>query len=367
MQANDSRIKKLALPIVVIVLLIVMVAWMAGVFSDKVKPGQRESQSLAQVDALKAQAITIELLETQVFEPVPASIEAKQNSIISSRILAKIEKVHVRAGQQVKQGQLLIELEKADLVSRESQAKAALASVSARLLEAKSNLKRTKGLSQKGLLANAALEQSQANYDSLLAGKQSAEQALVEAQTALGYAQVRSPIDGLIIDRYAEPGNTAQAGRRLLTLYNPESLRVEAHVREQLAIGLSIGDTLQVRVPSLNKSLPAVIEEMVPAGHAASRTFLVKSHLEGVGLMPGMYAQLSIPAGTKKSILLPADRIAEVGQLNLVWVMESRQVLRRFIRIGDLHEDGNVEVISGLNVGDQVLPAQRRNKIKNQQ
>ena len=358
MQTNDSVLKKLGLPVLAIALLIVMVAWMAGAFNNKVKPGQSEQQSLVKLDELLRQAIEVERVKKEVFEPVPAGIEAKQNSLISSRILAKIEKVHVRAGQQVKQRQLLIELEKADLLSRESQAKAALSSVSARLLEAKNNLKRSEDLSQKGLIANAALEQTLANYDSLLAGKQSAEQALLEAQTALGYAQVHSPIDGLIIDRFAEPGNTAQPGMQLLTLYNPATLRVEAHVREQLAIGLSLGDTLQVSIPSMNKNLPSVIEEMVPAGNAASRSFLIKSRLEAEGLLPGMYAQLSVPVGTKQQILLPSDRIAYVGQLNVVWVLENEQVVRRFIRVGDQKENGMIEVVSGLRAGDLVLPVQ---------
>lgn len=359
MQTNDSLLKKLGLPVVAIVILVLMVAWLAGAFDDKVEPGERDQQARPNIDALKAQAYRVELLETEIFEPVPAGIEAKQNSVISSRILAKIEKVHVRAGQQVKKGQLLVELEKADLLSRESQAKAALASVGARLTEAENSLKRAKELSGRGLLANADLEQAQANYDSLLASSESAKQALAEAKTALSYAQVRSPIDGLIVDRFAEPGNTAQPGVQLLTLYNPNSLRVEANIREQLAIQLKLGDSLNVYIPSLEKSMAAQIEEMVPAGNSASRTFLVKSRLEGLGLLPGMYAQLSVPVGTKKLMLIPEQSIAELGQLNLVWVIDGGEISRRFVRIGDYHTDGMVEIISGLRPGDQVLPNQQ--------
>ena len=359
MQTNESILRKLGLPLLAIVLLVVMVAWMAGAFNDKVEPGLRDMGVLSNSEVLGESALTVGLIETEIFEPVPAGIEAKQDSIISSRIMAKIEQVHVRAGQQVSKGQLLIELEQADLVSRESQAKAALSSVGARLMEARSKLKRAKELSEKGLLANADLDQAQANYDSLIAEKESTKQALLEAQTMLTYAQVRSPIDGLIVDRFAEPGNTAQPGVQLLTLYNPDSLRIEANVREKISIDIDIGDQLHVYIPSLNRHLTSVVEEKVPAGNAASRTFLIKCRVQGAGLMPGMYAQLRVPVGKKTRMLIPANRVSELGQLNVVWVLDKEQVSRRFIRVGDYQENGLIEVISGLQAGDRILPAQR--------
>jgi RND family efflux transporter MFP subunit len=358
MNKSDTSSKSYLLPGVAIVALLLMVAWMAGMFSNQLAPGQASQEVLENKELLKQDAYEVRLIKQALTESVPGSIEAKHNSIISARILAKIEDVHVRAGEHVKKGQLLIELEQADLQSRVSQAQAALASVSARLVEAAQGLQRSSELNKKGILADALLEQSQANFNSLTAEKLSAEQALVEAQTALAYARVLSPIDGFIIDRFAEPGNTAQPGMQLLTLYNPDTLRVEAHVRETLAIGLQLGDALQVVIPSLNKQLTAVIEEMVPVGNTGSRTFLVKARLEGKNLLPGMYAQLRVAAGSKQGILIPADRVAELGQLNVVWLIEEEQIVRRFIRLGDLQKEGMVEVISGLSVGDRILPDQ---------
>ena len=68
-----------------------------------------------------------------------------------------------------------------------------------------------------------------------------------------------------MVDRFAEPGDTASPGQKLLSLYNPVSLRVEARVREQLALKLAIGDELTVEVPALAQRYTARIEEIVPA------------------------------------------------------------------------------------------------------
>ena len=116
----------------------------------------------------------------------------------------------MRAGDYVKKGQELIVLERSDLKSRVSQANSQTKSVDARLDEAKQSLDRSVELNKRGLLALAPLEASQANYKSLQAQKNSAQQALVEAKTALNYASVVAPFDGLIVDRFAEPGSTAK-------------------------------------------------------------------------------------------------------------------------------------------------------------
>jgi RND family efflux transporter MFP subunit len=256
----------------------------------------------------------------------------------------------------VEKGQQLIELQKTDLQSRASQAEARIQSVSARLTEARQSLSRAVELTKKNLLAQADLDKAQANYDSLVADLSNAKQALVEANTALGFARVTAPISGRIVDRFAEPGDTAQPGVQLLSLYNPQSLRVEANVREKLALSLEIGQTLQVTIPARGMSVQSMIEEIVPAGNVGSRSFLIKTRLENSqGLLPGIYANLHIPAGTQSLLLIPEDRVAQIGQLDIVWVAHSDYVERRLIRTGKSYQDGMIEVISGLTENESIL------------
>ncbi|MFA7554667.1 MAG: efflux RND transporter periplasmic adaptor subunit [Spongiibacteraceae bacterium] len=346
-----SILLKFFTPIITILALLLIIAWMAGVFTDKMSPG------LAPLTASNhAGGIAVIKREQPIFESVPASIEAKQATLISSRILSQIKKVHVRAGDMVEQGQPLIDLEKTDLQSRVSQAEARAQSVTARLTEAKQSLTRATELTKKRLLAQADLDQAQANYDSLIADLSNAKQALIEANTALSFARVTAPINGRVIDRFAEPGDIAQPGVPLLSLYNPQSLRVEANVREKLALSLEVGQSLQVTIPALETSIPSVIEEIVPAGNAGSRSFLVKTRLEqSQGLLPGVYANLHIPAGIQPLLLIPAARVAQIGQLDIVWVAHQDYVERRMIRTGKTYQNGMIEVISGLIENEHII------------
>ncbi len=344
--------RKLMLPIVTIAVLLLMVVWLAGVFDARLQPGQAVVSSAQLVEG-----VAVVKVEKDIFEPVPATVQAKQTTIISSRVLARIDRVHVKAGDSVKLGQLLMELEKTDFQSRVSQASATAESISARLIEARQSLGRAVELAGKGVLSQSELDRAQANHDALLADLGTAQQGLLEAETALDFTQVKAPIAGRIVDRFAEPGDTAQPGVKLLSLYNPLTLRIEANVREKLALALTLGQSLQVQIPALGTLLHSEIEELVPAGNTGSRSFQVKSRLPSSGgLLPGMYARLLVPAGRESVLLIPEDRVVRVGQLDLVWVDIAGERQRRFVRVGKADTEGLVEIISGLEEGERVLP-----------
>ena len=344
--------KKIVLPLLAIAALLLMIAWMAGLFVEKIPPG---INTIVQTNTGEPIAVTIS--DVVIIENVPASVEATQATLISSRLMARIIAVKVRAGDTVNRGDLLLELENSDIKAQVQQAEARIRGASARLKEARQNLGRVQELQEGGVMSVADLDRAKATHETLVAEMAGAKQALEEARTDLSYTEIVAPFDGRVVDRFAEPGDTAQPGTKLLALYNPLSLRVEAHVREHLALNLEVGQPLQVEIPSLNKIVDAVIQERVPAADPGSRSFLVKVGVAfDKNMLPGMYARLLVPAGIEKQLLIPADRVVHVGQLDLVWVHQDGHSYRRFVRIGQVVQDGKVEILSGLADGDMVLP-----------
>ena len=344
--------KKIILPLLAVAALLLMIAWMAGLFVEKIPPGMNTI-----VQAYTGEPITVRASDVVIIENVPASVEATQATLISSRLMARIVAVKVRAGDSVKRGDLLLELENSDIKAQVQQAQAKIRGTSARLKEARQNLDRVQELQEGGVMSVSDLDKALAAHETLVAEMAGAKQALEEARTDLSYTEIVAPFNGRVVDRFSEPGDTAQPGTKLLALYNPLSLRVEAHVREHLALSLEVGQPLQVEIPSLNKVVDAVIQERVPAADPGSRSFLVKAGVAfDKNMLPGMYARLLVPAGIEKQLLIPADRVVHVGQLDLVWVYQDGRSYRRFVRIGQVVQDGQVEILSGLAEGDMVLP-----------
>ncbi|MDP5063271.1 MAG: efflux RND transporter periplasmic adaptor subunit [Haliea sp.] len=331
--------------------LVLLVAWMAGVFDQRLAPG------LAPQPGEQAAVYRVTVETVPVSEPVPGSVEAKQATLISSRIMARIERVLVRAGDTVSEGQLLLELEKTDLEARVAQASNQISAVRARLTEAQRNLQRSIELQERGVLSMSDRDAAQATRDSFQADVQRADEALEEARAALTYASIRSPLAGRVVDRFAEPGDTATPGLHLLSLYNPLSLRVEASVREQLALTLKVGQPVPISLPALDSVVEGVIEEIVPAAEPGSRSFLVKIRLPyDERLLPGVYARVEVPAGIEQRIRVPSALLASVGQLWLATVSGPEGPERRFLRVGQRGADGRIDVLAGLAPGDGLLP-----------
>lgn len=351
----NSLAQKILIPIIAIAILLLMVAWLAGEFNEKVTPAFNNSQ---ENQPAPQKSLTVSITEEAIFEGVAASITAKQATEISSRLLARINQIKVRAGDNVKKGDVLITLEQKDLASKVIETSEQVKAMQARHTEAQKNYQRAKELFKKQIASQFDLDKSKANYQSIVAELTAAEQSLNQAETTLSYATLRAPIDGKVVDRFAEPGNTAQAGTKLLSLYNPLSLRVEAQVREQLALTLIQGQTINVDLPTIKQRLSGLVEEIVPAANTGSRSFLIKISLPyQENLLPGMYARLLIPAGVATKYYVPKESVFQVGQLYFVNVLIDGQAQRRFVRIGNSNKKDFINVISGISQSDTVLRA----------
>jgi len=342
---------KILIPLAAFVSLGLILATMSGLFNNKIEP-----DTIPHTEDIADNIFTVTLTNAVITEAVPASVEAKQNTAVSSRIMARITDIHVAAGDSVTLGQVMVSLEKSDLLSRVAQAQASREDIKSKHTEAHNNVNRALKLHRSHALSTADLEKTQADLGSLTAQLEGAEQALKETQTNLSYSDIRAPIAGRVIDRFSEPGDTTIPGKTLLTLYNPTHLQVEAQVREQLAMSLKLGQTLHVEIPSLRRHFTATIEERIPAANSGSRSFGIKARLDfDPQLLPGLYARLHIPGETRPRIFVPNESIKKVGQLNLITVLQQGQKHQRFIKTGRINAQGMTEVISGLNEGESIV------------
>lgn len=342
--------KKWLMPLIAMSVLLIMIAAMAGLFDHKIAP-----QALSPKEAFSGNTYTVAHQLVAEQEAVPATIIAQQNTLISSRILAPIKALKVRAGQVVRQGDVLITLDDSELQTQVAQAKAQLAAVHTQLTQAQLQLTRAIKLQEQGLIAVNDLDEARANFDELSASKARAEQGLAQSKVMLSYSQIESPINGKVVDRMAEPGDVVSPGQVLLSIYNPTSMQVEASVREQKAVQLVIGQRLDIEVASIGLVTTATIAEIVPVADSSARSFLVKLDIsQDTRLMPGMFTKLKLPAEGSEQLVIPSSLVIPYGQLEMVQVVTNGGVERRYIRTGKSIDNQNVVVISGLEAGELI-------------
>jgi len=331
-----------------------VIAWISGVFEEKIQPRETSpvSRKLGTQRTDQVHEVTKDYIEEAV-----GTLKAASRSVISAKILATIEEIHVSAGNFVSEGDLLVTLNTQELNARLNQANESLAAAEAATAEAESDFERNRRLLQSNAVSQREYDIAERKLNVARANDRRAEQAVNEAQALLSYSKIKAPKAGRIVDRTAEPGDTAQPGKPILTLYDSQSLRLETPVLEDLAVKLQVGQKLTVHVDSINQQFSATIDEIVPQADVASRSFLVKASLpRSDNLYEGMYGRLQIPAGSRRHLCLATDAIRRIGQLEFVDVVSEDGILqRRLIKTGRLGMPGRVEVLSGVEAGDEVV------------
>jgi len=361
-QAIYRRGIKLAQFILGLTLLVLIIAWMMGVFRRKTEPDLLPPRDavpgLAKAEALKTETVH-EIVKDMLIEAV-GTLKAAGRTEISARVMAPIEEVNVRAGQLVQEGEKLIRLDDRALKTQRSQAQAALVAAEAALRQAENDYRRDRQLLERKAISQAQMDQSTANLEVSRAKLNAAREALAEAEVMLSYTLITAPRAGVVVDRLAEPGDMARPGVPLLVLYDPTSLRLDVPVMENLAVKLKVGESFRVRIDALNMEVEGKIDEIVPQAEAASRSFLVKVALpKQPGMYEGLFGRLLIPAGKRRYLCLPTAAIQTIGQLQFVTVLRpDGRLERRFIQTGRVGMPGRIEVLSGVKAGERVVLVQ---------
>ncbi|NIO03938.1 MAG: efflux RND transporter periplasmic adaptor subunit [Proteobacteria bacterium] len=339
--------------VLTLVLLGGIMAYLAGFFETKISI---DSGSVEPSEA-DGWVHTVVVTKEPVVEEVAGTTRAKIETVISPLITATISSISVRSGDKVKRGDVLLKLDSRELEARVDQAHQAVIAAQATLAKGEKDFERLQRIfkSDPGAVSKAQLDQTQAVLRTAQADLLRTRRREDEAKTALSYSTILAPISGRVVERYADPGDTAQQGVPLLRMYDPVTLRLEANVRESLASKLEKGQSLTVRVDALDTQLAAVVDEIVPSADPGSRTFLVRVTLTDESrLYPGMFGRLLIPIGQREKIYIPVDAVTHVGQLHFVMVKTKEGPVRRYVRLGARTRDDRVEVISGLAPGEDI-------------
>ena len=336
------------------VVVVLLMLWLVGAFRPKIEPGAGETaasgRAIGDAAVIEVAARTIPLAETAV-----GTIEPVHRVELASRLLARAMEVNVTAGQRVSRGDVLVRLEDSDLIARKAQAQAAIAQAEAELDQVRIEEGRVRAAFEQNAVTQIEMDRATNALRAAEANLARLEQALVEAETVLEYATIRSPIDGVVVDKRVNTGDTVSPGQVVVTLLDPTRMQLVASVRESLSRRLAVGDLVSVDVEVLDEPCAGTVSEIVPEAESASRTFEVKvtgDYPEDV--YAGMFGRLIIPVGDETVILVPRDAVRTVGQIECVDVAADGARHRRAVRLGRTMGD-EVEVLAGLRAGERIV------------
>ncbi len=318
----------------------------------KIEPGLL-NESIDQTGNRPLGAVQTETLPIR--REVIGSVQSRVPIEAESRVAERITEVRVHTGERVKQGQLMVMLDGSELIAQVAQAQGQLAAAQGELSRATADEKRFSALFARGSVTASERDAAEAAYRGA-AGRVAQAQAMVAgARAGLEYARIRSPVDGVVVERLAEPGDMAMPGKPLVRLYDESALRVELEVPEDLARHIEPGTPVDVTVDANGAVYRSQLSEIVPAADSASRSFLVRAPLpSGRHLRPGMFARATFTVGNQTVLTVPRDAIEEVGQLDTVRIISSGRIETQMVSLGRRFGD-RIEVLSGLRAGQRLI------------
>ena len=358
------RISKIWIAVVVIVIVAVAAWAMSG--------GKKEEDI-----NFKEEKVALKTLQNSV--TATGTIEAVTSVTVGTQVSGIVNKLYVDYNSQVKKGQVIAELDKTNLLSELNTAKANLASAQSSLNYQAANMERYKTLYKKGLVSADEYENALLTYRQAKEQVASSKENVQRAQTNLGYATITSPIDGTVISKSVEEGQTVAASFNTPELFtiakDLTNMQVVANVDEADIGGVKEGDRVTFTVDAypddtFKGTVKQVRLEATTTNNVVTYEVVISAPNADLKLKPGLTANVTIYTQERSGVLAVANKalrftptketvgkdmkIVDCKGKNKVWTLNGNTLTAHPVTIGQ--SDGiNTEITKGLKQGDKIV------------
>jgi multidrug efflux pump subunit AcrA (membrane-fusion protein) len=182
---------------------------------------------------------------------------------------------------------------------------------------------------------------------------------LRELDKNISNATITAPFNGVILRKMVEVGQPAQPGVPMFLFGDTEQLQIRAEVPSRLAKMLRKGMQLNARLDQSDQFTPITVLRIFPMADVMGHTITVKFSLPENSLAsPGMYVEVMIPEFSNKVVkvlTIPSSAIIVRGSLPVIYVKNNDKLDMRFVRVGDVADNGWVSILSGVYPGEEIL------------
>jgi len=303
-----------------------------------------ETETMKKTEApLAVNTLTLEPIAVDSVVSAAGTLNSKNTSMLSSKIMGKVVSLTVHEGDHVEQGKLLIKIESGEIMAQAYQAQAAFNN-------AKLQFDRIKQLFDQQAATLMEMDQARLGFESAQAG-------LNAAKAMESYTNITAPINGQIMEKKINLGEMAMPGQPILKIEDNQHLRLEVTVREDDLKSVAPGNDVIVRIDAMpGKEIKARVAQVVPASDVRTHSFIVKIDVPAdKGLITGMYGKAVFNTGSRQAILVPRSAIVEMSGLSGVYIVSrDNHAVFQMIQPGEIHGD-SIEAMTGLKAGDVVI------------
>ena len=321
---------------------------------------------------VEKQNISTSITATGTIEPV-TEVE------VGTQVSGIIDRIYVDYNSEVHKGQVIAELDKTNLLSELASAQSNLSNAQSTLNYQSANYKRYKTLFDKGLVSANDYESARLTYEQAVQQVKIQQQNVQKAQTNLGYATITSPIDGIVLSKEVEEGQTVASAMTTPTLFiiaqDLTAMRVIADIDEADIGGVKEGQRVTFTVDAFpddvfEGEVTQVRQESTTESNVVTYEVVISAPNDDMKLKPGLTANVTIYTLEKNGVLAVSSRalrftpnealladdevVEDVNAPSKVWTKEGNTFKAHKVEIGTTN-GMLTEIVSGVSAGTEVL------------
>ncbi|NPV92174.1 MAG: efflux RND transporter periplasmic adaptor subunit [Firmicutes bacterium] len=334
--------------------------------------GCSKKQQEAPPNVLNVETAVVKTMDITRYSSYSGKLKGSREEAVMPKVARRVTAVYVIEGQAVRQGEVIISLDRSKLDASVQQAEAALASTRAAAAAnevqrqtALSNYERAQGLHSSGAISDQALEAAKAAYDALNTG--AAEAGVAQAQAALNLAQqnladcdIVSPMAGIVGRVDVRVGDTTSMASPVAVINDTADLEVEVRVSESDVSSIQAGADVKVLVRAVgDEPLTGTVKSVASVPDSITRTYPVKvslpNNLESQ-VKSGMFAEIMLGTRQKAgATVIPMVAVLPKNGENIVYVVNGENRAQAVIVQTGINDGTYTEITRGLQVGQRVV------------
>ena len=294
---------------------------------------------------------------------ISGSLQPEIRADLRAEVAAMVIKVHKENGELVRKGDLLVSLDSSVLRDNLNSAEESMRAAAQSLDSAERQYQRMKSLQAQGMVSVQGLEESEIKRNSAQSEFVATKARVAAAKQQLDRTEVRAPFQGVVSARKASAGDTAQIGKELIQVIDPNSMRFEGQVSADQMSNLKVGQRVNFRINGVKQSGDQLgnrgtIKRIDGAANPVTRQVSVIVEINGKDRPPvvGLFAEGVIETSIKSALMVSESSIRREGDKVFAWVLDGNKIVKRNIQLGDRDTRLGVWVVtSGLLAGDKIL------------
>ena len=293
--------------------------------------------------------------------PLTGTLRPVNQTVVRTKVAGELREVPVREGMPVRRGQAVARVDPVEYEVRVRERDAQRLAAEAQLAQARRTLDNTRQLHDRGFVSQSALDQVHSAWEVASGNRDAAVAQLALARKALADTTLVAPIDGIVAERFAQPGEKLAVDGRVMSIVDLSRMEIEAPVPAAEVGGVAIGQPVELRVEGVAQRQTGRVVRIAPSTQPGTRSVPVYIALDNrdPAVRAGLFAQGSLAVEARDGVLaVPSAAVRDAGARLFVYVVEDGRLAERDVRLG-LRDDasGTVEVREGLRPGDRIVAA----------